>query len=94
MTNNEKTLSPREAIENERLNQDLKWGIQNHDDAHWLTILTEEVGEVAECMCNAKITTNSEQAEKHNEQMDAELVQCAAVIIAWLECRARMRSAQ
>ena len=32
----------------ERVRQDEKWGVQDHDDPAWLMILAEEVGEVAE----------------------------------------------
>jgi hypothetical protein len=32
----------------ERVRQDEKWGVQDHDDPAWLMILAEEIGEVAE----------------------------------------------
>ena len=31
----------------ERLNQDKKWGEQNHNPSEWLAILVEEVGELS-----------------------------------------------
>ena len=37
-----------EAIRQERTNQDLKWGEQNHPPLKWLAILIEEVGEVGD----------------------------------------------
>ena len=70
------------AILRERRDQDDKWGEQNHPPLHWLAILTEEVGELAK------------EVNEHywREQRDtltklrAELVQVAAVAVAWLEC--------
>ncbi|PJI53371.1 hypothetical protein CTI14_29520, partial [Methylobacterium radiotolerans] len=35
-----------EEVLEERLRQDAKWGVQNHDPPTWLMILGEEVGEV------------------------------------------------
>ena len=64
----------------ERSRQDSKWGDQsgNHD-ATWLAVLSEEVGEVA-------------QAHLHNVYggkaagtLRAELVQVAAVAVAWID---------
>jgi len=64
-----------EAIRAERKRQDEKWGADRRiNSLYWLGILTEEVGEVAKAL----IEFQSEQAEK-------ELVQCAAVIVCWLE---------
>lgn len=63
--------------------QDAKWGEQNWDDYHWLAILAEEFGELA-------------QAVLHNEfggsaagNGPTELVQVAAVAVTWLECLKR-----
>lgn len=66
----------------ERGRQDRKWGEQNHQDMRWMTILTEEVGEVAKEILEGEITKTR-----------AELVQVAAVAVAWLECIDR-RAAQ
>ena len=41
-------------IDNERIRQDVKWGKQRHDYGTWLTILVEEVGEVAQAMQTGK----------------------------------------
>ena len=38
----------------ERRRQDTMWGVQNHDDFVWLTILSEEVGEVAEAILETR----------------------------------------
>ena len=64
-----------DAITAERVAQDEKWGEQNHSDYMWLAILTEEVGEVAQAMLE----------EQGLERVREELVQAAAVIVAWLE---------
>lgn len=37
-----------DAVRAERERQDEIWGEQNHDAFRWLSILTEEVGEVAQ----------------------------------------------
>jgi NTP pyrophosphatase (non-canonical NTP hydrolase) len=63
------------AIATERTRQDAKWGEQNHSDCRWLAILMEEVGEASKAILEG---TTSEFRE--------ELVQCAAVLVSWLEC--------
>jgi NTP pyrophosphatase (non-canonical NTP hydrolase) len=67
-----------EAIRQERNNQDLKWGEQNHSPLKWLAILIEEVGEVGKAII-----------ENNRYQCKQELIHCAAVIVAWLECERR-----
>jgi NTP pyrophosphatase (non-canonical NTP hydrolase) len=62
----------------ERKRQDEKWGSDRMlADYEWLTILVEEVGEVAKAMLEGSPTVNEE------------LVQVAAVAVAWLECMQR-----
>lgn len=63
-----------DKIARERHRQDLKWGEQNHTDERWLTILVEEVGELAK-----------EIYEGNKADLTDELVQVAAVAIVWLE---------
>lgn len=62
-------------IQIERDRQDEKWGAnrQQHPMT-WLTILLEEIGEVAKAILNRDWNNVKE-----------ELIQCAAVIFAWLE---------
>lgn len=69
------------AVAGERARQDAKWGEQNHDDLYWLGILTEEVGEVARATIEG--TANH-----------AEIVQVAAVAVAWIECQLRRDAAR
>ena len=72
-----------QSIHEERLCQDKKWGEQNHDDKTWLAILMEEVGEVAMTILDSK--------EKGHPDFlrNKELIQVAAVVVAWMECLAK-----
>lgn len=62
-------------LSNERQYQVDMWGIQHHTDAYWLAILMEEIGESSKGIVEGR----SDELVYH------ELVQSAAVIIAWLE---------
>lgn len=75
----------------ERQRQDEKWGIQNHDSADWHLILVEEVGKAARAILRYTFSDSpAVQAEaKHN--LREELVQAAAVAVAWLECLDRRK---
>lgn len=68
-------------INNERARQKLKWGVQHHGYPVWLTILVEEVGEVAQAM------QKGSQAYKQSDADDLykELIQVAAVATAIAE---------
>ncbi|KKM23123.1 hypothetical protein LCGC14_1618340 [marine sediment metagenome] len=64
-----------QAIQDERDRQDAKWGSQRHlSSKMWLTILMEEVGEVANSIL-----------EGDSVNYPTELVQVAAVAVAALE---------
>ena len=63
-------------ILDERARQDQKWGEQQHHSrAEWAVILGEEFGEVCRDIL--------ERAPR--EKLQAEITQCAAVCLAWLE---------
>jgi NTP pyrophosphatase (non-canonical NTP hydrolase) len=62
-------------ITTERGRQDAKWGEQNHDFPKYLTILMEELGEASKAFLEKDITN-----------LRTELIQCAAVTVAILEC--------
>jgi NTP pyrophosphatase (non-canonical NTP hydrolase) len=63
----------------ERGRQDTKWGDQSgHADELWLTILSEEVGEAAKEVLDARFDNTWADLRK-------ELVQVAAVVVAWIE---------
>lgn len=64
-----------ESILTERMRQDKRWGIQNHNPDRWVRILMEEVGEFCEELDNNDL-----------KKMRFELVQVAAVALAMLEC--------
>lgn len=76
-------------IADERRRQDEKWGEQNRPPIDWVSILTEEVGELAhevnELSFGVKPDATSGAAEIE-AKLRAELVQCAAVCVAWLQC--------
>jgi len=63
-------------IEREMAEQKSKWGVQKHEDLKWLAILIEEIGEVGQAI-----------NEEDNENVRIELIQCAAVIVSWLQYR-------
>lgn len=65
----------------ERCRQNEKWGLQRHSHGDWLMILTEEVGEVAEAMQNAKGWGKETDASNLYE----ELIHVAAVASAIAE---------
>lgn len=64
----------------ERSRQDAKWGEQNHADVWWSAILGEEFGEVSQAILH------DEFGGKAAGTTRAELVQLAAVALAWIEC--------
>ncbi|SRR5216684_2162561 len=70
------------AIAVERASQDHKWGEQNHSDLYWLGILGEEYGEIAKALI---------EQDTSEEAIESEVVQLAAVCVAYLECRQRER---
>ena len=80
-----------EKIIAERSNQDAKWGEQNHDDYVWLAILSEEVGEAAQAILKTNDPSDSGEGVWSDEHIEVELIQSAAVILAWLECRERRK---
>ena len=61
-------------ISNERERQIEKWGVQRHTPGDWVLILMEEIGEACEAFLEQR-------------ELDAahELIQAAAVIVAWIE---------
>lgn len=79
-----KRLGPIKAIKFERIKQDSQWGEQNHHDYEWLSILTEELGEIANAI--NKHYLSSQLQEEAFLNMIYEIEQTAAVCVAWLEC--------
>lgn len=64
----------------ERAKQDRVWGEQNHTDIWWAAILGEEFGEVSQAILH------DEFGGKAAGTVCTELVQLAAVALAWIEC--------
>ena len=62
-----------DVISQECERQREKWGNQEHPDIIWHAILAEEVGEVAKAILEDDV-----------DAINAELIQCAAVIVSWL----------
>jgi NTP pyrophosphatase (non-canonical NTP hydrolase) len=75
-----------DRINEERDRQDTKWG-ENRDlpNDTWLRVLVEEVGEVARAIHDCPKIGSAEVIEKHKIHLAEELIQSAAVIVAWLE---------
>ena len=67
----------------ERHAQYSQWGEQNHDAYRWLAILSEEVGEMAQC------ALHNEFGGKHRDRIMEEAVHVAAVALAIVECGLR-----
>lgn len=68
-------------ISKERDEQNRKWGRQYHDYATWLTILVEEVGEVAQAIQKGSVASKESDAD----DLFKELIQVAAVATAIAE---------
>lgn len=75
------------AVLDERLRQDKKWGEQNHMPPVWVCILGEEYGELCEAI-NETIFDNGTDKGGY-ENMKKEAIHVAAVAIGFLECMER-----
>lgn len=79
-------LSPLHCIQAELILLNVKFGKQNHSDVDWFPLLMEEVGEIAHAICE----TNPVGKRKYHkdaciENLEIELIQTAAVCVAWIE---------
>lgn len=72
----------------ERNRQDTKWDEQDHGDFVWGAILGEEVGEAHQ----AALEFEFGDSENPNADLRKELIQVAAVAVAWIECLDRRLS--
>lgn len=70
-----------EEIEQERFEQDVKWGEQNHKPIEWCAILGEEVGEVNKEALEHHFKVEGSNLSRYRE----ELIQVAAVAVAMIE---------
>ncbi len=72
-----------QLIRQERALQDKKWGAgRDLPDHLWYTVSGEEHGEIARAML-----------EGDNENLEEELIQLAALCVAWVECLRKRRNA-
>jgi NTP pyrophosphatase (non-canonical NTP hydrolase) len=69
-----------DAIKNERIRQDKKWGEQNHSPSEWVSILGEEYGEVCKEVCD-----NIGKPVRDWTNYQKELIQVAAVCVSMIE---------
>lgn len=69
----------------EREKQDIKWGVQNHDPLRFYAILAEEVGEVAKEVVEWAATDEYLEKCERIENLRKELIQTAAVAVAFAE---------
>jgi len=82
-----------DAIRDERKRQDEKWGVQNHGDLAWLAVLAEEFGEAAIAVTKASVPPcYSRPTEEQEQALRKELIQTAAVCVAWIQCLNRRRA--
>jgi len=72
----------REVID-ERQRQDDKWGVMNHNGPTWSAVLGEEYGEVCQEVLRMDF------GKKDAADLRKELIQVAAVAVAWIECLER-----
>lgn len=67
-------------IRAERINQDAKWGIQDHHPMEWCAILGEEVGEVQKAALEHHFKYKGATLKEYRQ----ELIQVAAVAVAMI----------
>lgn len=97
MTDVVKTVNVLVDVKRERAKQDEKWGVQSHPDGTGGPVAEREAEEAkATCAFRAKLGKLSwfdilaeevaeARAERDYRKLRAELVQCAAVCVAWIE---------
>jgi NTP pyrophosphatase (non-canonical NTP hydrolase) len=69
-------------VQAERTRQDAKWGEQNGHDFEWVSIITEEIGEAAQAANEANFQSSKTRGDYSH--LRVELVQVAAVAVAWI----------
>lgn len=77
-----------DQIRIERLRQIELWGEDGKSNPLWLTIITEELGEVAEAILDLRdAQANGSARQRHHarEHLLDEITQVAATAVAWLE---------
>lgn len=77
-----------EEVHTERKRQIRKWGVQHHPHADWSLILSEEMGEAAEEANELHFrghVVDQETHERRTRNLRKELIEVAAVALAWVE---------
>jgi hypothetical protein len=75
----------------ERDRQDAKWGEQNHVDGDWSLVLAEEYGEACKEALGVRFSPDAVRRGDHEFALREELLQVAAVAVAWVEAIDRRR---
>ncbi|KKL69751.1 hypothetical protein LCGC14_2111780 [marine sediment metagenome] len=70
-------------VQRERVEQDDKWGVQNHTPYKWMTILTEELGELAQTILD--LTKEADGSNRLTMVTESELIHVASVCKAMWE---------
>jgi NTP pyrophosphatase (non-canonical NTP hydrolase) len=73
------------AVYCERIEQNRKWGQQNHAPIEWCAILGEEVGEVQKATLETHFAKQHGVPENDYTNYRKELIQVAAVVFAMIE---------
>lgn len=79
------TQSILDEVADERVRQDEKWGVQNHQPLHWMVIIAEELGEAAQQALHAYTAQRVLDMLDHSLSYRTELVQLAACCVAAVE---------
>ena len=74
-------LEALDSVGQERYRQEAKWGVQRHDMTVWLTVLSEEVGELSQAILRYREV----MTDQRRDAIRAEAVQVAAVAVAMIE---------
>lgn len=72
-------------VMHERMAQDAKWGPQKHTLPEWVSILVEEVGEMATCVNHYHFAGHFQGETETRTRIRQELIQVAAVCVAMIE---------
>jgi NTP pyrophosphatase (non-canonical NTP hydrolase) len=75
-----------DEISGERARQIILWGTQNHSPCEWLAILAEEFGEVSKEVNEMHFGKYGQIIESARTNLREELIQVAAVAVAFVEC--------
>ncbi len=83
-----KTVKTLSSILSEREAQQKQWGEdgEKHSDIFWSSVLAKQTGQAAALIVNFLTAQNPIARENAKRAVRREVVQIAAVAMAWLEC--------